>query len=66
MYLIQGSEKSGSYVNRLVVTCLRSGHNRAFRVLQKPERASIRALRVSSSGRLFLKRNIGCLICYFT
>ncbi|CAI9298397.1 unnamed protein product [Lactuca saligna] len=49
-----GSEKSGSYVNRLVVTCLRSGHNRAFRVLQKPERASIRALRVSSSGRYLL------------
>ncbi|KAI3781932.1 hypothetical protein L2E82_11960 [Cichorium intybus] len=49
-----GSEKSGGYVNRLVVTCLRSGHNRAFRVLQKPERASIRALRVSSSGRYLL------------
>ncbi|KAL4574582.1 hypothetical protein LXL04_021416 [Taraxacum kok-saghyz] len=49
-----GSERSGGYVNRLVVTCLRSGHNRAFRVLQKPERASIRAIRVSSSGRYLL------------
>ncbi|XP_076929183.1 uncharacterized protein LOC143593436 [Bidens hawaiensis] len=49
-----GNEKSGGFVNRLVVTCLRSGHNRAFRVLQKPERAPIRALRVSSSGRYLL------------
>ncbi|XP_071693152.1 uncharacterized protein [Rutidosis leptorrhynchoides] len=47
-------EKSGGFVNRLVVTCLRSGHNRTFRVLQKPERAPIRALRVSSSGRYLL------------
>lgn len=53
MYSIQGNEKSGGFVNRLVVTCLRSGHNRTFRVLQKPERAPIRALRVSSSGRLY-------------
>uniref|UniRef100_A0A0E0CF78 Uncharacterized protein n=1 Tax=Oryza meridionalis TaxID=40149 RepID=A0A0E0CF78_9ORYZ len=30
---------------------LRSGLNRSFRVLQKPERAPIRALRASSSGR---------------
>ncbi|XP_024968119.1 WD repeat-containing protein 11-like [Cynara cardunculus var. scolymus] len=50
----QGSEKSGGYVNRLVITCLRSGNNRTFRVLQKPERALIRALRVSSSGRYLL------------
>nr|XP_043621964.1 WD repeat-containing protein 11-like [Erigeron canadensis] len=49
-----GTEKSGGFVNRLVVTCLRSGHNRKFRVLQKPERAPIRALRVSSSGRYLL------------
>ncbi|KAI3801828.1 hypothetical protein L1987_29945 [Smallanthus sonchifolius] len=49
-----GNEKSGGFVNRLVVTCLRSGHIRTFRVLQKPERAPIRALRVSSSGRYLL------------
>lgn len=48
---VQGSEKTGGYVNRLVVTCLRSGLNRTFRVMQKPERAPIRALRSSSSGR---------------
>lgn len=46
------NEKTGGYINRLVVTCLRSGLNRAFRVLQKPERAPIRAIRASSSGRL--------------
>ncbi|VFQ67396.1 unnamed protein product [Cuscuta campestris] len=50
----QRAEKSSGYVNRLVVTCLRSGLNRSFRVLQKPERAPIRALRVSSSGRYLL------------
>ncbi|KAF5805222.1 putative transcription factor WD40-like family [Helianthus annuus] len=49
-----GHEKSGGFVNKLVVTCLRSGYNRTFRVLQKPERAPIRALRVSSSGRYLL------------
>ncbi|KAK9055097.1 hypothetical protein SSX86_026177 [Deinandra increscens subsp. villosa] len=49
-----GNEKSGGFVNKLVVTCLRSGYNRTFRVLQKPERAPIRALRVSSSGRYLL------------
>ncbi|KAK6941674.1 hypothetical protein RJ641_027051 [Dillenia turbinata] len=48
----QVNEKAGSYINKLVVTCVRSGLNRAFRVLQKPERAPIRALRASSSGRL--------------
>ncbi|XP_028077230.1 uncharacterized protein LOC114278968 [Camellia sinensis] len=47
----QGSEKTGGYINRLIVTCVRSGLNRPFRVLQKPERAPIRALRASSSGR---------------
>lgn len=46
------SEKSGGFINRLIVTCVRSGLNRPFRVLQKPERAPIRALRASSSGRL--------------
>lgn len=46
------NEKTGVYINRLAVTCLRSGLNRAFRVLQKPERAPIRAIRASSSGRL--------------
>lgn len=50
----QGSEKTGGYVNRLVVTCLRSGLHRTFRVMQKPERAPIRALRASSSGRYLL------------
>ncbi|KAL5769027.1 hypothetical protein ACOSQ2_015810 [Xanthoceras sorbifolium] len=50
----QVNEKTGGYINRLVVTCLRSGLNRAFRVLQKPERAPIRALRASSSGRYLL------------
>ncbi|KAL6585947.1 hypothetical protein OROMI_002591 [Orobanche minor] len=48
---VEGSEKSGGYVNRLVVTCLRSGLNRAFGVMQKPEWAPIRALRSSSSER---------------
>ncbi|CAN0900198.1 WD repeat-containing protein 11 [Linum grandiflorum] len=50
----QANEKTGGYVNRLVVTCIRSGLNRPFRVLQKPERAPIRALRASSSGRYLL------------
>ncbi|GAB4832842.1 hypothetical protein Ancab_006857 [Ancistrocladus abbreviatus] len=50
----QASEKSGGYINKLVVTCVRSGLNRPFRVLQKPERAPIRALRASSSGRYLL------------
>lgn len=50
----QGNDKSGGYINKLVVTCLRSGLNRTFRVLQKPERAPIRALRASSSGRYLL------------
>ncbi|MCI11873.1 WD repeat-containing protein 11-like, partial [Trifolium medium] len=47
----KANEKSGGYINKLVVTCLRSGLNKMFRVLQKPERAPIRALRTSSSGR---------------
>ncbi|KAF4392022.1 hypothetical protein F8388_004351 [Cannabis sativa] len=50
----QANEKSGGYINKLVVTCLRSGLNRPFRILQKPERAPIRALRASSSGRYLL------------
>ncbi|EMS63946.1 WD repeat-containing protein 11 [Triticum urartu] len=50
----QVSDKSGGYNNKLVITCLRSGLNRPFRVLQKPERAAIRALRASSSGRYLL------------
>ncbi|XP_023530451.1 WD repeat-containing protein 11-like [Cucurbita pepo subsp. pepo] len=50
----QVNEKTGGFINRLVVTCLRSGFNRTFRVLQKPERAPIRALRASSSGRYLL------------
>lgn len=50
----QGNEKTGGYINKLVVTCVRSGLNRTFRVLQKPERTPIRALRASSSGRYLL------------
>lgn len=50
----QANEKTGGYINKLVVTCLRSGLNKPFRVLQKPERAPIRALRASSSGRYLL------------
>jgi WD40 repeat protein len=50
----QVSDKTGGYNNKLVITCLRSGLNRPFRVLQKPERAPIRALRASSSGRYLL------------
>ncbi|XP_020225696.1 WD repeat-containing protein 11 isoform X2 [Cajanus cajan] len=50
----QANEKSGGYINKLVVTCLRSGLNKMFRVMQKPERAPIRALRTSSSGRYLL------------
>ncbi|XP_028548935.1 WD repeat-containing protein 11-like [Dendrobium catenatum] len=50
----QANDKTGGYVNKLVVTCLRSGLNRAFRVHQKPERAPIRALKASSSGRYLL------------
>lgn len=50
----QVSDKTGGYNNKLVITCLRSGLNRSFRVLQKPERAPIRALRASSSGRYLL------------
>lgn len=49
----QGTEKGGGYVNRLVVTCVRTGLNRTFRVMQKPERAPIRALRASASGRFY-------------
>lgn len=50
----EGNEKTGGYTNRLVVTNLRTGLNRTFRVLQKPERTPIRALRASSSGRYLL------------
>lgn len=50
----QVSDKSGGFNNKLIITCLRSGLNRPFRVLQKPERAAIRALRASSSGRYLL------------
>lgn len=59
----QVNEKTGGYINRLVVTCVRSGLNRKFRVLQKPERAPIRALRTSSSGRLVfnLESRLTCL-----
>ncbi|KAE8698361.1 Actin related protein isoform 1 [Hibiscus syriacus] len=48
------SDKIGGYNNRLIVTCLRSGLNRTFRALQKPERSAVRALRASSSGRYLL------------
>ncbi|KAG2331850.1 hypothetical protein Bca52824_003030 [Brassica carinata] len=48
------STRTGGFINRLSVTCLRSGVSKDFRVLQKPERAPIRALKVSSSGRYLL------------
>ncbi|KAL4304588.1 hypothetical protein GQ457_10G016450 [Hibiscus cannabinus] len=48
------NDKIGGYNNRLVVTCLRSGLNRTFRALQKPERVPVRSLRTSSSGRYLL------------
>lgn len=38
-------------MNKLIVTCVRSGQSKPFRVLQKPERAAMRALRTSPSGR---------------
>ncbi|XP_010510885.1 PREDICTED: WD repeat-containing protein 11-like isoform X1 [Camelina sativa] len=50
----QVSKRKGGYINKLVVTCLRSGVSRGFRVLLRPERAPIRALRASSSGRYLL------------
>eukprot|EP01018_Ginkgo_biloba_P039533 Gb_06602 [translate_table: standard] len=50
----QVNEKGGGYINRLAVTCVRSGLSRFFRVLQKPERAPMRALRASPSGRYLL------------
>ncbi|KAL7589048.1 hypothetical protein Lser_V15G37852 [Lactuca serriola] len=50
----QGNEKTGGFTNRLVVTNLRTGLNRTFGVLQKPEHTPIRALRASSSGRYLL------------
>lgn len=43
--------KGGGFVNRLVVTCVRSGHSKVLRVIQKPERSPMRALRTSPSGR---------------
>ncbi|XP_068653674.1 uncharacterized protein [Aristolochia californica] len=51
---VQVNDKVGGYTNRLIVTCVRSGLNRPFRILQKPERAPLRALRASSSGRYLL------------
>ncbi|KAL6585939.1 hypothetical protein OROMI_002583 [Orobanche minor] len=63
---VEGSEKSGGYVNRLVVTCLRSGLNRAFGVMQKPEWAPIRALRSSSSESLFRDAPLRSLALPFT
>ncbi|XP_057538802.1 uncharacterized protein LOC130816161 isoform X1 [Amaranthus tricolor] len=50
----QANEKSGGYINSLVVTCVRSGLNRSFRIFKKPEKAPIRALKASSSGRYLL------------
>ncbi|BFI33782.1 hypothetical protein AXG93_59s1230 [Marchantia polymorpha subsp. ruderalis] len=46
--------KGGGFVNKLVVTCVRSGQSKAFRELQKPERAPMRALRTSPSGRYLI------------
>ncbi|KAG0455304.1 hypothetical protein HPP92_024596 [Vanilla planifolia] len=51
---MQVNDKTGGYTNKLVVTCVRSGVNRTFRVHQKPERAPIRALKASSSGRYLI------------
>ncbi|KAL1823733.1 hypothetical protein ACET3Z_010511 [Daucus carota] len=48
------NEKSGGYINKLVVTSLKNGQNRPFRVLHKSERAPVRALKASSSGRYLL------------
>lgn len=50
----QVNEKGGGYINRLAITCVRSGITRFFRVLQKPEKAPMRALRASPSGRYLL------------
>lgn len=50
----QVNEKGGGYINKLAITCVRSGINRFFRVLQKPEKAPMRALRASPSGRYLL------------
>ncbi|KAL3689312.1 hypothetical protein R1sor_015621 [Riccia sorocarpa] len=46
--------KGGGYINRLVVTCVRSGQSKQFRELQKPERSPMRALRTSPSGRYLI------------
>ncbi|KAI5069331.1 hypothetical protein GOP47_0015632 [Adiantum capillus-veneris] len=46
--------KGGGFVNVLAVTCVRSGQSKPFRMLQKPERAPVRALRTSPSGRYLL------------
>lgn len=46
--------KGGGFVNNLAVTCVRSGQSKSFRVLQKPERTPMRALRASPSGRYLL------------
>eukprot|EP00250_Pteridium_aquilinum_P015429 c22572_g1_i1 orf=475-4656(+) len=46
--------KGGGFVNSLAVTCVRSGQSKPFRTLQKPERAPVRALRTSPSGRYLL------------
>ncbi|KAK9107072.1 hypothetical protein Syun_023083 [Stephania yunnanensis] len=56
----QANEKAGGYNNKLVVTRVRSGLNRIFRVMQKPERAPIRALRASSSGRFSSVKELTC------
>lgn len=45
--------KGGGFVNRLVLNCVRSGQSKVFRVLQKPERSPMRALRTSPSGRCY-------------
>ncbi|GBG86177.1 hypothetical protein CBR_g41081 [Chara braunii] len=46
--------KGGGFTNRLVVTCVRSGQSRPFRLQQKPEKAPMRGLRASPSGRYLL------------
>ncbi|KAL2631416.1 hypothetical protein R1flu_016102 [Riccia fluitans] len=46
--------KGKGFINRLVVTCVRSGQSKPFRELQKPERSPMRALRTSPSGRYLI------------
>jgi hypothetical protein len=46
--------KTPGFLNKLAVTCVRSGLNKPFRVRTTPERGSMRGLRTSPSGRYLL------------